>query len=584
MLAIAMGGAGLLAWTGNVSWFGSTSDMLSQFRLQAAPRVGYSVAEPVQLLARPRTTLERAAIHAAEPEISDDDIAGMARSRRLIIDRPVIAIDIGARGVARDAVVSRILEPIVARIASLDMQSLTIRNGVIKLLSGSDEPDVLSDVDIQITPQRRSAAAIVGELTYLGQRLKLNLTMTKPAVSSTDNRWPIQGTISGSLLEVRFDGAIGEENGLRATGTVDLSVPRLREIARWIGVGSPRPGNLETMRLKGNLDWTGGAMAFSNATLTLDGNEGVGAITVTREAERTAVEGTLAFKQLDLKPYIVPAMVERTLLAPIFAATQPPAIASLLQSVDADLRISCETLVVPGLATGQGAVAITLKNGKLLADVAELAVEDGVFRGQLVVERVGADPRYGLNGKLEGVEAGRILQRTLGRNPLQGRADVTLSVGTIGDTADELLTGLGGKANLVMREGGRLGLDLRALAQSARRASQRGWQAAGTSMTGFDELALALEVRQGVVHTTIVKARSAAGAISGGGYVDLTGRALEFAVGLGPTDASGKSPAAQDVLVLSGPWQTPLVTVERREDGAHRPPAIHTPTPHIDRK
>ena len=117
-------------------------------------------------------------------------------------------------------------------------------------------------------------------------------------------------------------------------------------------------------------------------------------------------------------------MVERTLLAPIFAATRPPAITSLLDNVDADLRISCDTLVIPGIETGQGAVAVTLKNGKLLADVAELAVEEGVFRGQFVVERAGNDPRYGLSGKLEGVEAGRLLQRNLGRNPLQGRADI----------------------------------------------------------------------------------------------------------------------------------------------------------------
>ena len=585
-LAIVAGGIALLAWAGSsgMPWLGSTGDMFSQFRLQAAPRSGYPIAGPIQLLSRPSVMLESAAILAAEPEIPDDDTAAMARSRRLIIDKPVITVDVGSGVAVRESDVARMLEPLIARIAAFDLQTLTIRGGVVKLLSGAGEPEMLSDVDVLITPQRRASAIVVGQLTYLGQRLNFNGNVAKPAASSAENRWPVYATISSGLFEARFDGTIGEENGLRLTGSADLSVPRLREITRWIGVGSPRSGTLEAMRLKGNLDWTGGAMAFSNATLTFDGNEGVGAITVTREAERTAIEGTLAFKQLDLKPYVVSAMVERTLLAPIFAATQPPAIASLLDSVDADLRISCDTLVIPGIASGQGAVAITLKNGKLLADVAELAVEEGIFKGQFVVERSGADPRYGLNGKLEGVEAGRILQRALGRNPLQGRADITLNLGTEGDTANELLTGLGGKANVVMRDGGRLGLDLRTLAQSARRGDLRGWQAAGTAMTGFDELALVLDVRQGVVHTTIVKARSTAGAISGGGYVDLSGRALEFSVGLGSADPSPKAVSTSDVLVLSGPWHSPQVTVERRDDGVHRPPAVLAPTLHIDRK
>jgi AsmA protein len=348
----------------------------------------------------------------------------VARARKLILERPVIAIETGVLEGAPHAALLAALEPALARIATLDLQSLSIQSGTIKLKSSGGDAAVLRDVDLVITPQRQ-AASVAGHLTYLGKRLKLVLSVARPAARENDFRWPVQGTVTGDVLEVRFDGALAEERGLRLTGSVDLSVPRLREIALWIGMGAPRPGNLEGMRLRGNLDWSGGAMAFSEAALTLDGNEGVGAISVSREGERTAVEGTLAFKQLNLRPYIVSNMVERTLLAPIFAATRPPAIASLLNSLDADLRISSDALVIPGVEAGQGAVAITLKNGKLLADVAELAIEEGVFRGQVAVERVGTAPRYAVNGKLEGVEAGRLLQRALGRNPLQGRADIT---------------------------------------------------------------------------------------------------------------------------------------------------------------
>jgi AsmA protein len=581
-----IGGLALLAWFGHggVGLLSSTSDMFSQFRLQAATRMGYPITGPVLLLARPRTILEGGALLAAEPEIPDDDAAALSRSRRLIIDRSTIAIDIGSRSASGDVSVSELLRPLVARIVALDVQSLTLRDCVIKLVSKAGEPEILSNVDLQITPQRRGSASIVGQFTFIEQRLNLNATLAKPASGTADARWPLYGTISSSLFEARFDGSIAEEKGLRLIGAVDLTAPRLREIARWIGVGSPRAGNLEAMRLKGALDWTGGAMAFSNATLTLDGNEGVGAITITREAERTAVEGTLAFKQLDLKPYVTSTMIERTLLVPIFAATQPPTIASLLSSVDADLRISTDALVVPGISTGQGAIAITLKNGKLLADVAELAVEDGLFKGQMVVERIGTDPRYGLNGKLEGVQAGRLMQRTLGRNPLQGKADITVNLMTTGDTTSELITGLDGKANIVMREGGRLGFDLRALAQSARRSDLRGWQAGGASVTNFDELALALDVRRGVVHTTIVKAKSGAGAITGGGSINLPARGLDFVVGLGAGEPSPKAVATHHVLTLSGPWHLPHVTVEVRDDNAVRALQGAAPALSVDRK
>jgi AsmA protein len=577
-LAIVLGGVALVASLGygSMSWMHATGDMLTPFRLQAAPRAGHVISEPVQLLARPRLVLESAAFHSVDAGANDDGPEAVERSRRLILDRPVISVEVASSGATGDTALMAALEPVVARIASLDVQSLTIRGGLVKLQSGTTEPEVLTDVDLQITPQRRTSASVSGQLTYLGQRLSLSATATRQAVNSTEYRWPVQAMVSSSLFEARFDGVLGEEKGLRLNGTIDISSPRLREIALWIGIGAPRAGNLEAMRLRGALDWTGGVMAFSQATLTLDGNEGVGAISVTRTGERTAVEGTVAFKQLNLKPYIVSTMVERTLLAPIFAATRPPVIASLLDNVDADLRISCDTLVIPGIEAGQGAVAITLKNGKLLADVAELAIEEGVFKGQLAVERAGTDPRYGLSGKLEGVEAGRLLQRALGRRPLQGRADVTLNLTTVGDTVEELLTSLGGKAQLEMRAGGRLGLDLRALAQSAKRGEQRGWQAAGISTMGLDGLALRFDVLEGVVHTTILQAKSGTSAFSGNGSIDLPRQSLDFALTLGTTDPSSR-PATGDVLTFSGPWEAPSVRLERRDEALHRPPPVTAP-------
>lgn len=577
-LAIVLGGIALVASLGygSVSWLDSSGNMLAPFRLQAAPRAGIVLSKPVQLLARPRILLESAAVHSADDEAEDDGPASVERARRLVLDRPIISIEVAAsNGAPREADLMAALAPVMARIASLDVQSLIIQDGQVRLHSGAAEPEVLTDVDLQITPQKKSSASVSGQATYLGQRLNLSATVARQAANATDHRWPVQAMIASSLFEARFDGILAEEKGLRLNGTIDISSPRLREVALWIGVGAPRAGNLEAMRLRGTLDWTGGSMAFSQATLTLDGNEGVGAVSVTRTGGRTAVEGTLAFKQLNLKPYIASTMVERTLLAPIFAVTRPPAIASLLDSVDADLRISCDTLVVPGIETGQGAIAVTLKKGKLLADVAELAIEEGVFKGQLVVERSGKGPRYGLSGKLEGVEAGRLLQRTLGRNPLQGRADISMNLTTAGDTSEELVAGLRGKGQIDMRAGGRLGLDLKALAQSAKRGEVHGWQAAGIATTGLDGLSLRLDVQQGVVYAAILQAKSGTTTFSGGGAIDLPVQTLDFTLSVGTTDPALRS-TVSDVLVLKGPWSAPVARLEHHGE-VHRPPPVTVP-------
>src|SRR5690554_3937086 len=82
-LAIVLGGIVLVASLGygSVSWLHSSGDILAPFRLQAAPRAGFVLSEPVQLLARPHILLESAAVHSADDEVEDDGPAAVERAR-----------------------------------------------------------------------------------------------------------------------------------------------------------------------------------------------------------------------------------------------------------------------------------------------------------------------------------------------------------------------------------------------------------------------------------------------------------------------------------------------------------------------
>jgi len=120
-----------------------------------------------------------------------------------------------------------------------------------------------------------------------------------------------------------------------------------------------------------------------------------------------------------------------------------------------------------------------------------------------------------------------------------------------------------------MRGGSRLGLDLRGLAQSVKRGELKGWQAAGTSTTGLDELALRLDASQGVVRATILQAKSGTNMFSGNGTIDLAKQALDFSLALGSTDPSLR-PAARDVVLLSGPWGSPSIRLGRADEMQQR--------------
>jgi AsmA protein len=151
-----------------------------------------------------------------------------------------------------------------------------------------------------------------------------------------------------------------------------------------------------------------------------------------------------------------------------------------------------------------------------------------------------------------------------------------MSLTTAGDTSEELVGNLGGKAQIDMRAGARVGLDLKTLAQATKRGDVRGWQAAGTSTTGLDGLGLRLDVQQGVVQASILHAKSGMNTFSGSGSIDLTAQSMDFALAFGTTDPVLR-PLVSDALVLSGPWAAPSIKLEHRGEAVHRPSPVTAP-------
>src|SRR5690606_23452456 len=111
---------------------------------------------------------------------------------------------------------------------------------------------------------------------------------------------------------------------------------------------------------------------------------------------RPAIDGTMAFSQLDLAPYFTSrALDQKFSLSRLI--TWPdwiePAPTLLVEQVDADLRLSSELVTFGDHPLGRGAATISLEQGRLLADVAELELGSGARgSGQLSIDFAPAAP------------------------------------------------------------------------------------------------------------------------------------------------------------------------------------------------
>lgn len=148
----------------------------------------------------------------------------------------------------------------------------------------------------------------------------------------------------------------------------------------------------------------------------------------------------------------------------------------------------------------------------------------------------------------------------LHRNPLQGRANITLSLTGTGHDTGDLLNTLSGKVGLTLSESGRLGLDLRALLYAAQRANVKGWAAAGKGQTALESLDARLQIENGVILSEQLHAKSASLSIAGSGRLSLVSKALDAALLL--TNASGEK-ASGDTLLFTGSCLEPTIRVEQ---------------------
>ena len=371
--------------------------------------------------------------------------------------------------------------------------------------------------------------------------------------------------LKGDLLEASFDGQLDVGESLQLSGHAELSTPSVRRGARWFGVPVSSSEGLNAATLKGQINWSRHTLAFEDAKVAIDGNEASGALVLQFGGDRPLIDGSLAFNALDLTPYVEAARSQSFLFDRQTASWSAFDLSfPIIRHVDADLRISAPKVAIKGYGLGRGAATITVRSGKLLADIAELDLYSGKVGVQVTVNSNELVPRYTVRGKVENFEAGPAGTALFGAAVLTGRSTLSLDLTAAGQTPAEIVRALSGKVALTMAEGGRVGLDIKALRAAAKAEGPPGWGLLAKGQTGLEQIEARALVRDGVLITETVQARSGAVGVVASGRVDLAERTLDLHLSVKPNAPADKLPkpadmAGAEAVTVRGLWQEPFV-------------------------
>ncbi len=547
------------------------SDFHLARRSVAAPVASYEMTSPVEIGSGTGVHVHGGTIQLAPPPgsstltpvshtLPDDGTAA------LVIDGGIFQIAGGEPAQEIDPVM--VTAPLVDALRSLNFERLAVRRGTVLVALPTGNTETLTNVTADITARRKSSLSIRGNGTLRGQNVSFDVSGPSLLDRRPGATRALKAVVKSPLFQIAFDGRLGATDVLRLQGQAEVSVSNLRRTARWLGAAWPGGPGLQEMKITGDVDWQAPALAFDKATFQIDGNEATGTLALAFGGPRPNLTGTLAFKSLDLTKY-APQEIKGQFasLLPWLGTDDGEFPAPIGRQLDADVRISAGQVILPGMEMGRFAASVSLKGGRLLADIAEIGVDTGQGSGQVTANLMEPTPQVSVRGRLEGIDAQRATSFLLGHGALHGMSTITLDLTTRGGSTAELLSGLRGKATLSLREGGRIGIDMKSLMAAAQKADIEGWSVATGGQTTIDGLEAKLRVDHGVVASEMVQATTGESLLKAFGTISLVSRQIDLRVLLDAAPAAAARAQAlaipKDTLLLRGPWSAPTIQIER---------------------
>jgi AsmA protein len=324
-------------------------------------------------------------------------------------------------------------------------------------------------------------------------------------------------------------------------------VPSIRELAAWAGAPIEAPGSgLGPLGVGGQVEVTGPMISFSGAEIALDEMKATGDLAVDTGGARPTIKGRLDIDLLDLNPYLPPPAEggEAEQAAPDKDApadwSDEPINLSGLKAADVEFDLTVGGIRVREVKVGRSALAVSLENGLLVADLKELNLYDGAGQGKVTVDGRGEVP-------------------AVKKSFTSGTGQFEIAVATRGGSERAMVQALNGTGAVKFVDGAIKGVNLAAMARNVKAAFTPGG-AGEAQKTDFAELSGTFRIEKGILRNDDLKLLNPLIRLAGAGSSDLPKRRVDYRLEpkvVGSLEGQGAGGEAKGIMVpviVKGPW------------------------------
>jgi len=291
--------------------------------------------------------------------------------------------------------------------------------------------------------------------------------------------------------------------------------------------------------------------------------------------KRPYIEATLAADKLDLNTYLRAAGTK---------AGQKPAAdkkstgtsgnggwsttafdLSGLDAVDADIRLSTSQLLYEKIKIGNSALAVTLLDGVLKADLSDLRLYDGKATGKMTVKGGKHSPVISAAFNSSSVAVLPFLKDAAGFNWVSGTGAMAISVTGRGKSPAGIVESLAGKGRVTFENGAIEGINIAQMIRGLKKGSLSGWNRKSSQSTDFSLLTSTFTIKRGIATIAELKMVGPLVRLTAGGKVDLPRKRLSIKAApklVASLEGQGGKDDLKGISIpvkIKGPWSAPEI-------------------------
>lgn len=499
----------------------------------AAPRDRFQITSTLLLDSRSGAAVSGGTLGIATPKgqaLTAESSAALLDSGDAVLVLDEGELTIGASGVSA----SETSAPLARALQQGRFKALALRGSTLIVALPNGHRERLTRANVHMLPSDDGAVEVKGEGFWRGQRSKFTL---QKGAGDKDGNVPIELAFSATLIEFNYNGTVRfGEDAVGATvvrGPTEIHLKDTERLANALGTSWPIGTSVQDIRIEGPLRWEADTLAFDQAEVRVGSNDAAGTVSLKTADGQALISSTLAFDKLDIAPYLPSGATDRTALAwqwwtKLVATLSQPA----APHINADIRLSAKVLSSGALELGPAAATVSMKDGKLSADIAEIALSYGRATGQVSIDFNRYIPKLAMRGQLDDIAMGRWLETLTGKRYIEGQGRVIADLNSKGVTVQQIIGDLAGTVEIAVPENGAIALSLAELNKAHDQATpQTAEETLARVMRGatvVEDLEAVLKVKDGVASVVKASANHTEGSVKASGSFDLVRRAYDF--------------------------------------------------------